>query len=51
MATEQSQHPQRVVIYDRGKQKTIILPDYGEVKITCHDGKVKIIEQTTKEQM
>jgi len=41
----------KIVIHDNGKQKTITLPDYGEVKITCHDGKVKIIEQTTKEQM
>ena len=41
----------KLIIQDGDKQKTIILPDYGEVKITCHDGKVKIIEQTTKEQM
>lgn len=40
-----------VTIHDGLKQKSITLPNYGEVKITCHDGKVKLVETTKKEQM
>lgn len=41
----------KVVIHDNDKQKTVALPNYGEVKIVCHDGKVKTVERTEKEQM
>ena len=40
-----------ITIQDGIKQKTITLPNYGEVKIVCHDGKVKLVETTHKEQM
>ena len=40
-----------LTITDNDKTKTIALPNYGEIKIVCHDGKVKTIETTVKEQM
>lgn len=40
-----------LVVTENEKTKTITLPDYGEVKIICHDGRIKTIEVTTKEQM
>ena len=41
----------KIIIQDGEKQKTVNLPDYGEVKIICHDGKIKTIETTVKEKM
>lgn len=41
----------KVTITEYNKEKVINLPDYGEIKIVCHDGKVKMIETTVKEQM
>jgi len=40
-----------LTVTENEKTKTITLPDYGEVKIICHDGKIKTIETTIKEQM
>ena len=36
--------------HSRGK-KVIKIPEYGEIKIICHDGKVKTVETTIKEKM
>lgn len=41
----------RVIIQDGDKQKIVALPNYGEVKIVCHDGKVKTVERTEKEDL
>jgi hypothetical protein len=40
-----------LIVTENEKKKTITLPDYGEVKIVCHDGRIKTIETTIKEQM
>jgi hypothetical protein len=40
-----------VKITDYDNTKEIDLPDYGEIKIVCHAGKIKTIETTVKEQM
>ena len=41
----------RVEIIESGERKIIPLPEYGEVRIICADGKVKFIETTTKEKV
>ncbi|SPF51138.1 conserved hypothetical protein [Candidatus Desulfosporosinus infrequens] len=41
----------KITLSHDGKDKTITLPDYGEVKIVCHDGKVKTVETTVKEKI
>lgn len=43
-----------VVVENRhslAERRIIPLPKYGEIKIVCHDGKIKTIETNIKEQM
>ena len=48
---EQNSTKHEVIILDGDKKKVITLPNYGEIKIICHDGRVKTVEKTVKEQM
>lgn len=40
-----------IIIQDTGGKKEFPLPDYGELKIVCHDGRIKTIETTVKEKI
>lgn len=48
---EQNERKYEVIIIEGQKRKIIALPDYGEIKIVCHDGRVKFVEKTVKEQL
>ena len=45
------QKPNQVIIRDSDKEKVVSLPRYGEVKIVCHDGKVKTVERTDQKKV
>ena len=51
LARRRSLIKKTLIVTENEKKKTITLPDYGEVKIVCHDGRIKTIETTVKEQM
>ena len=39
------------IVPKRGSHSIRLLPDYGEVKIVTHGGKITFIETTTKEKV
>jgi len=41
----------KIIIVYGAEQKEVRLPRYGELKIVCHDGKIKTVETTTREKV
>lgn len=40
-----------IVVNEKGKSRSIPLPQYGEVTFIVHDGKIKYIEQREKTKL